>query len=138
MEKTLSCLEETENSISNYERLNNSLDSKIIERKEKRIQEIASQHLLRYELSALRIAIDRNKKVVSALEKDYQRLTTLHIEVIGTLKTMRNLNAVNRLRMDQKERNYNKLLDECHTLDFEVEQLADCSQVNSNTLTKYD
>lgn len=117
---SLEKLEEALEDLVNYKKLSQTTASKIIDSRNKKLEEEALSHSLKHELALRTLEIEQIKREVSNLEVNQQRFVELNLELLRSAKMLRNHSAINRMRMDLKERKMAKLRDEFSTVDFEL------------------
>lgn len=117
---SLEKLEDALEDLANYKKLSQTTACKIIETRNKKFGEEALSHSLKHELTLKSLEIEQIKREVSNLEVDQQRFVELNLELLRSAKMLRNHSAINRMRMDLKEKKIAKLRDEFSTVDFEL------------------
>lgn len=102
-------------------KLNKITTNKVLESRNKSLEEEAVSHSLKKELTLMSMNIEQSKREVSNLEENQRKLVNLSLELVCSAKMLRNHSAINKMRMDMKEQKLAKLQVEAQNVDWDLE-----------------
>lgn len=134
---SLESLESTQKEIEEYKQLDKELSEKLATAERVKTKELASQHLLNFELSRLNAEVLVHREEVSRLEKEHVQLEKSANELMFFLKRIRNSTILNNIRFDRKDAWVTKLRQGLETMDFTVETYEDNPHLSINAATQF-
>lgn len=114
-------MEETRQLIEDFSKQNSKLTSKITEIDDKIAEEESLQKLLEFELSQMKISLNKLKQDLSKLDKEKERLTVNLSRAKCLHRQFANYQELNELRVEIKNKQMVKMHNKLHTLDFAIE-----------------
>lgn len=129
-------LEETQQALSDFQKLNDSLTEKIAKTKEMISREKRTKYSLKLELAQLQESMENIRQEIEKMDKERNNLSRIHTDLVCISKRVKNFEIIKNMRLESKRAWMVKLQDQLATYDFTIEQRQEDRSNGISSLTQ--